>query len=118
MKGDDLAVRLLDFGVGTVRLCARLPRDPAGNLVARQLLRCGTAGGANYEEARGAESRADFVDKLGVALKEVREALYWLKLVDRAEMVSGEGVRGWIHEADELVAILTASVRTAKAGSV
>lgn len=67
------------------------------------------------EEARGAESRADFVHKIGIATKEVRESLYWLKLIERAELAPGQSVHKHITEAVELVAILTASGRTAKA---
>jgi len=78
-----------------------------------QLVRAATGGGSNYEEARGAESRADFVHKTSVAAKEVREALYWLKLVGQAKL-SDKDIAELIKEADELVAILTSSVRTAR----
>ena len=66
------------------------------------------------KEARGAESRADFIHKVGVANKEMREALYWLRLVQDAELIVSSDVDGLIREADELVAILTASIKTAK----
>lgn len=71
-------------------------------------------GGANYEEARGAESRADFIHKVGIANKELREALYWLRLTEEAALVTDSDLAALIREADELVAILTASIRTAK----
>ena len=61
MKGDDIANRLLDFGAQILRLASKLPADQASRHIARQLVRTGTAGGANYEEARAAESRANFV---------------------------------------------------------
>ena len=83
MKGDDIAERLLELSVQVVRLVARLPKSPEGKHVARQLLRSGTSGGANYEEARAAESRADFAHKVLVAAKEVRESAYWLRLTQR-----------------------------------
>jgi four helix bundle protein len=70
-----------------LRLCRRFPPDPAARHVMRQLVRAATAGGANYEEGRGAESRADFLHKLGIANKEVREALYWLQLTRDAELL-------------------------------
>jgi four helix bundle protein len=82
--------------------------------VARQLVRAATGGGANYEEARGAESRADFIHKVGIANKEVREALYWLRLVQDAELAADEQLAVLVQEADELVAILTSSIKTAK----
>jgi four helix bundle protein len=73
MKGENIATRLLVFGAGVVRLCRRLPDEASAKHIARQL-RAATGGGANYEEARGAESRADFIHKVGIANKELREA--------------------------------------------
>jgi four helix bundle protein len=115
MIGDDLAERLLDFADQVLRLCRDLRQDVPGRHVARQLIRAASAGGAIYEEARGAESRADFVHKIGIATKEVRESLYWLKLIDRSQLAPGRSVQKLIDEASQLVAILTASGRTAKA---
>jgi four helix bundle protein len=86
MKGEDIAARLRLFAAGAVQLCRALPDDSAARHIARQLLRAATGGGANYEEARGAESRADFIHKLGLANKEVREALYWLRLTQEAAL--------------------------------
>ena len=77
-------------------------------------MRSATGGGSNYEEARGAESRADFIHKVGIANKEMREALYWLRLVGDAEFVTGDQLVPLVTEADELVAILTASIKTAR----
>lgn len=67
MKGDDLSERFLDFAARIIRLVSALPRSAVGRHIAGQLLRSGTAVGANYEEARGAESKADFNHKLGIA---------------------------------------------------
>ena len=67
MKGDDIANRLLEFSAQVLRVVSELPNDAAAKHVARQLTRAGTSGGANYEEARGAESRADFAHKVLVA---------------------------------------------------
>jgi four helix bundle protein len=115
MKGENISIRLLAFAARVVRLCRLLPDDAAAKHVSRQLVRAATGGGANYEEARGAESRADFVHKVGIANKEVREALYWLRLVEEATLVAESGdLLPLIREADELVAILTASIKTAK----
>ena len=77
-KGSDIAERLLEFGLVSLRIAERLPREAAARHVALQLVRAATSGGANYEEARAAESRADFIHKLRVAAKEVREASYWV----------------------------------------
>lgn len=114
MKGENIATRLLVFGAGVVRLCRRLPDDASAKHIARQLVRAATGGGANYEEARGAESRADFIHKVGIANKELREALYWLRLTEEAAVVTDSDLAALIREANELVAILTASIRTAK----
>lgn len=77
MKGDDLAERLIELAVRVLAVVDALPRTVAARHIANQLARSGTSAGANYEEARGAESRADFAHKLGVAWKEIRETLYW-----------------------------------------
>lgn len=112
-KGDDLSRRLRRFNVEVIRLCKTFAKDPPSTHVMRQLLRSASGGGSNYEEARGAESRADFIHKLAIATKEARESLYWLQVADEAELVE-EPLDALIREADELVAILTSSIKTAK----
>lgn len=114
MKGDDIAERLLDFGVRVLAVAEAMPKRIAGKHIAMQLLRSGTGAGANYEEARGAESRADFAHKLGVACKEVREATYWLRLIKRCEFVKPQQIVDLLQEAIDLAAILGKSVKTAK----
>ena len=111
--GADIAERLLRFGVAVLGLAAGLPKPAAGRHVALQLVRSGTSAGSNYEEARAAESRADFVHKLSIAAKEMREACYWVALVDRARWVSTD-LCSLVREAHELAAILGASSRTAR----
>ena len=114
-KGDDIANRLLDLAAGVIKLLPSLSKQPGAASLVKQLERCGPAGGANYEEARGAESPADFVHKVRIALKEVRETRYWLKLILRAGLVSRpDAVAPMIDEADQIVAILTASANTAR----
>jgi four helix bundle protein len=78
------------------------------------VLRCGTSTGSNYEEARGAESRADFIHKLAVSWKETRESWFWLRLIHRAALVKPALVEGLIQEANELSAILAKSLSTAR----
>jgi four helix bundle protein len=117
MKGDDLSERLLNFGVRIIRLTQALPKTATGRHIAGQLLRSGTSAGANYEEARGAESRADFIHKLGMAWKETREAAYWLQLIHRAELVKPSLLVELLQEADELRAILCRSQQSARKGS-
>ena len=75
--GEQLQDRLTEFAVQVMELCDKLPKTFAGRHLGEQLFRSGTAGAANYAEARGAESRNDFVHKLGVVRKELNESLVW-----------------------------------------
>ena len=114
MRGDDISERLLEYAVRILRLVQPLPKSVVGRHVAGQVMRAGTSAGANYEEARGGESKADFIHKLGVCWKETRESLYWLKLIHRAELVKPARVVQLIQEANELSAILNKSLSTAR----
>ncbi len=113
-RGDNIAERLGDLGAMAVKIACALPKNPAYKHMALQLVRSGTSGGANYEEARGAESRADFIHKLCIACKEVRETLYWLRLARGAGVAPKDLAERALDEADQLVAILTASILTAR----
>jgi len=84
----DLDERLLAYGATIIKLVESLPATIAGRRIGDQLLRSGTAVGANFEEAQGAESKSDFVHKLQIALKEVRESNYWLRLLAKAGILS------------------------------
>jgi len=112
-KGADIAARLLDLGSGVVRLVRTLPKDAAARHISSQIVRSATAGGANYEEARAAESRSDFIHKVSIATKELRETIYWLKLIEHAKLSAVDGAP-LLSEAMQLTAILTASLRTAR----
>jgi four helix bundle protein len=116
MKGDNIAARLVDFGAAVLGLLNDLPDNRTGRHVADQLLRAATSGGANYEEARSAQSRRDFVHKVSLAAKELRESLYCLGLIERAKLVP-QTATPLLREANELVAILMRSVKTAKTES-
>jgi four helix bundle protein len=113
-KRRDLADRLLQFAIRIVRLANALPRTPVGKHVTIQLLKSGTSPGANYGEARGAESRADFVHKMGVVLKELKESRFWLHLIHGAELLKPSLVKPLLQECEELCAIVGQSVITAK----
>lgn len=115
MKGDDIADRLLHFAVGVIGVVGEMSTSSAGKHVARQLTRAGTSGGANYEEARAAESRADFTHKVSVAAKEVGESVYWLQVVKFARLADDEErLTDLVDEGRQLTAILKSSARTAK----
>ncbi len=113
----DLDVRLLDFGVRIIKLVEALPRTLTGRRIGDQLLRSGTAVGANYEEAQGAESKEDFTHKLQVALKEVRESRYWLRLIAKSGTLPENKLAPMLDESDQLRAILSKAVATAKGKS-
>ena len=114
-EGDyNLENRLIDFAVRIIRLTEALPNTKAGTHVAGQILRSGTSPASNYGEAQSAESAADFVHKLKIALKELRETLIWLNIVAQADMIKSAALLEPLRqENDELIAILFASVKTA-----
>jgi four helix bundle protein len=110
----DLGDRLLDFAAKTIPLVQRLGKTLVGRHIANQSLRSVTSAGANYEEACAAESRADFVHKLQIVLKESRESLDWLKLSKKAQLVSNEAIASLEQEARQICKIIGKSVTTAK----
>ena len=113
-KDDELAERLLDFSVRIIQLVQALPKSATGKHAGNQLLRSGTAPGANYEEARGAESQADFVHKLSLVLKELKESRYWLKVAHRVPLVKPDRLKTLMNECEELTAIMARSIFTAR----
>ena len=114
-KGDMLSERLLDFTVKMIKLVNSLPKTIVGRHIGGQILRSGTSPGSNYEEARGAESRADFIHKLGIVLKELKETRFWLKVIYRTKILASQDVEPYIKECDELCAVIAKSIITAKA---
>ncbi len=113
-KAVELEDRLIDFAVRIIKVADALPESPAGRHVSRQMLRSGTSPAPNYAEARGAESNADFVHKLKIALKELNETSVWLRMACRAELMQPERLEELIDENQQLCRILNASVNTAK----
>jgi len=113
-KRRDLGERLLEYGARIIRLVEALPNTVVGRRVGDQLLRSGTSVGANYEEAQGAESRDDFVHKLQIALKELRESNYWLRLLVKSGKISAQRMNDLLDESSQLRAMLSKSVATAK----
>jgi four helix bundle protein len=111
----DLEDRLLDFAVAVVELTDDLPNTRAGNHIAGQLLRCGTSPYGHHGEVESAESRKDFVHKLKVCLKELRETRRWLRLMSRLKTMNRDPrLVPCLTEAEELIRIFVASVRTAE----
>ena len=116
-KTYDLEERLIDFAVDIIRMAESLPKSKVANHIAGQLIRCGTSPAPNYGEAQSAESRADFIHKMKVCLKEFRETRVWLLIVVRAKLIKTVSkLDALIQESNELISIFVTSIRTAKKG--
>jgi four helix bundle protein len=113
----DLEDRLLEITARIVTLVDALPNTRTGNHVAGQLLRCGTSPYAHHGEVQAAESRKDFIHKLGVCFKELKEVKRWLRLLIRLQLVSLEKLRPLLLETEEIIRIFGASIRTAEKNS-
>ena len=114
-KGDNIQERLINFSVGIIKLCEKLPETHAGKHIANQLLRSGTSPASNYGEARGAESKRDFIHKLGIVLKELNESLIWLEIVKRSDVLAANLITSVLNECNQLSKIIGSSVLTARA---
>jgi four helix bundle protein len=106
--------RLIEFAARIIRLAGRLPRNFQGRHVANQILRSGTAGAPNYAEARGAESRADFIHKMRIVQKELNETAVWIRIMAKSSLVSPDLIVDILAENKELCRIASASIRTAR----
>ena len=116
--GDKLEDRLIDFAVRIIRLSAALPDTPAGRHISGQILRSGTSPAPNYGEARGAESRADFVHKLRVVLKELNETRIWLRIIERSRLLLAGVLMNIAKNNCELCKIFVASLKTLRVRKV
>ena len=114
-KKFDLEERLIDFAVRIIKLAESLPKTRIGNHIAGQLIRCGTSPAPNYGEAQSAESLPDFIHKMKVCLKELRETRVWLLMIMRAKIVKpATKLEPLIDETNELISIFVSSINTAK----
>src|SRR5437870_10534026 len=109
---DQLEDRLIEFAARIIGFSTELPRTPAGRHIAQQIMRSGTAAAPNYAEARGAESRADFIHKLGIVQKELNETSVWLRIALRINRENDDLLVAILQENVELARIITASIRT------
>ncbi|HZM85593.1 MAG TPA: four helix bundle protein [Blastocatellia bacterium] len=114
MTPDELSERLINFAARVGKVVDALPDTRMGRHIAGQLIRCGTSPAPNYEEARAAESRADFVHKLGICLKELRESRCWIRLIIKTELLPEHRMNELLEEATELCNIIGQSIVTAK----
>jgi four helix bundle protein len=116
VRSDQLEERFIEFSSRLILLSEELPKTPAGRHIALQILRSGTSPAPNYAEARGAESRADFIHKLGIVQKELNETSVWLRVLLKNVAEKPENIVAILAENRELARIIAATIRTAKAG--
>jgi four helix bundle protein len=114
VRPDDLSERLLDFAARTGKVVDALPDTRMGRHIAGQLVRCCTAPAPNYEEACAAESRRDFIHKLRIALKELRESRCWIRLIIKADLLPKKRLDKLLDESTQLCNIVGKSIVTAK----
>ena len=114
MTPDELSERLINFAARVGKVVDALPDTRMGRHIAGQFVRCGTSPAPNYEEACAAESRADFIHKLGICLKELRESRSWIRLIIRTELLPEERMGELLDECDQLCNIIAQSIVTAK----
>ncbi len=110
----DLKLRTKRFAVDCWGLCKQIPKSREYDAWARQLIRCSSSVGANYRAAQRAKSIADFINKLKIVEEEADESIYWLELFQEVLASSTKEIRPLIKEANELLAIVVASIRTAR----
>ena len=111
---DQFEERLIEFAARIIRLAGRLPKNFQGRHVASQILRCGTAAAPNYAEARGAESRADFIHKMRIVQKELNETSAWIRIMAKSSLISPHLLVDILAENTELCRIASASIKTAR----
>ena len=115
MNENKLKKRTKQFGLRVIKLVESLPSSQTARTIGNQLLRSGMSVGANYRAACRGRSKADFIAKAGISLEEADECLYWMEMLQEAGIVPVEKLKELMKEADELVAIFTASIKTARA---
>ncbi|MFH1908627.1 MAG: four helix bundle protein [Chloroflexota bacterium] len=114
MDKEELKRRMKQFALRVVQLVEALPRGRTADVLGRQLLRSGTSVGANYRAACRAKSTADFIAKMGIVEEESDESVYWMELLVEAGIVKAEQLESLMKEGNEILAIIVASINTAK----
>ncbi|MBI3110303.1 MAG: four helix bundle protein [Ignavibacteriales bacterium] len=105
-KPYDINERTFEFALAILELTEQIPASRVGNRISDQLIRAGTSIGANLEEATGASSKAGFVNKVIIALKEARETCYWLRIILRKNLAPGASAQVLLQKAEEIKKIL------------
>jgi four helix bundle protein len=113
-KPEDIKARTFRFALQIIALVEKLPNTISAKTIGKQLIRSGTSIGANVEEATAAHSKSDFVYRMNISLREARETLFWLRLLDASKVLQSATVSGTLKEADEITRILGAIVSSAR----
>lgn len=114
MESNELRQRTKVFALRIIRVVEALPRSRAVDVIGGQLLRCGTSVGANYRAACRAKSPADFIAKMGIVEEECDESAYWMELLVEAGIMKESRLSSLMKEADEILAMVVASIKTAR----
>jgi four helix bundle protein len=111
---EDLKIRTKRFAIAVIKLTEAIPKSAIGNVISKQILRSATSVGANYRSACRAKSPADFISKMGTVEEEADETIYWLELLQEVNLIGEALVKPLISEADEILSIVIASIKTAR----
>jgi len=114
MDKEEMKERTKQFALRVIKLAAALPDTGIGRIIKNQLLRSGTSVGANYRAAQRAKSVADFINKMGTVEEEADETMYWMELIVESGLMKQEAISDLYKEADEILSIVIASIKTAK----
>ena len=114
MDAEEFKARTMKFGLSVINLVESLPRTIIADVLGKQLLRAAVSVGANYRAACRAKSSADFIYKMAIVEEEADETAYWLELIEKKALAKATALKSLRQEADELTAMVVASIRTAK----
>ena len=114
MDSGELKQRTKTYALRVIKVIEALPNSRTADVLGKQLLRCATSVGANYRAACRARSNADFIAKMGIVEEEADESLYWMELLIEGQLISQERLADLMQEGNEIVAIVVASIRTAR----
>ena len=114
MNEAQMKKRTKEFAKEIIKLCRKLPNNREGRLIGDQIFRSGTSVASNYRAACRARSTAEFISKLSIVEEEADETLFWLKIIDEMEILKKESLDSLMKESDEIIAIIVASIKTAR----
>lgn len=114
MNKSELQDRTKKFALGIIKLANLLPKTPEGQVIKYQIIKSGTSVAANYRAVCRARSRSEFIAKLGIVIEEADESSFWLELISDAKLINKEIISPILKEADEIVAIMVSSCKSAR----